>query len=183
MLYFGCMTKEEILNYHLPRYEEIPDIGLFMEQMVTYLEQHLLLLEDDKKITKAMINNYVKHEVVEKPIKKRYTRMHIAYLLVVFILKRVYSLDEIVLMIKVQVKATDIERAYNIFAEEYERCLKAIILEEPIEHLEINHSDPLVVKLLRNTVQSVGYQFWDKLYLIEERKKRAARLAAKQASN
>ena len=173
------MTREEILNYHLPRYEEIPDIGLFMEQLLSYLEGHLLLLEDDKKITKTMINNYAKQGIVEKPIRKRYTRMHIAYLLVVLILKRVYSLEEIVLMIKIQVKASDIEHAYNIFAEEYEHCLKAIIKEEPIQHVEILHADPLVVKLLRNTVQSVGYQFWDKLYLIEERKIRAERLALK----
>ncbi len=173
------MKKEDILKYHLPRYEEIPDIGLFMEQLIYYLEHNLLLLEDDKKITKTMINNYVKHELVPQPIKKRYTRNHIAYLLVVMILKRVYSLDEIVLMIKVQVKASDIKRAYDIFAEEYERCLKAIIYEKPIEHIAINNADPLVVKLLRNTVQSVGYQFWDKLYLAEERRKRAERLAAK----
>lgn len=171
------MTKEDILNYRLPRYEEIPDIGLFMEQLVTYLESNLLIVENDKRITNSMINNYVKHGIVDKPIKKRYTRMHIAYLLVVLILKRVYSLEEIVLMIKVQVKATDIARAYNIFAEEYERCIKAVVQDEPINHVELETANPLVVKLLRNTVESVVYNFWVKLYLQEERHRRAERKA------
>ena len=169
------MNKEDILNYHLPRYDEIPDFGLFMEQLLTYLENNLLLLESDKKITKTMINNYVKHEIVQKPVKKRYTRNHVAYLIVVLILKRVYSLDEIVLMIKVQVRASDIRRAYDIFADEYERCLKAVVNEESIDHLDINASEH-VKMLLRNTIQSVAYQFWNKVCLEKEREMRNERL-------
>lgn len=174
------MNKETILNYHLPRYDEIPDFGLFMEQLLVYLEDHLLLLEDDKKITKTMINNYVKHEILDKPIRKRYTRDHIAYLMVVLILKRVYSLDEIVLMIKVQVRATNIEKAYNIFANEYENCLKSIVKDEEIKHLDIS-GDEDVKSLLRNTIKSIAYQFWNKICLDNARKKREARLLKEQA--
>ena len=172
------MEKEDILAYHLPRYNELPDLGLFMEQLLIYLEDHLLLLEEDKKITKTMINNYVKQGLVNKPEKKRYSRDHIAYLIVVLILKRVYTLDEIVLMIKVQVKASNVERAYNIFAAEYENCLRAVVTGTEFNDLDVNASEE-VKTLLMNTIKSIAYQFWNKICL---EKTKQIRIAQKQLS-
>ena len=54
---------EKIIKHHLPRWNELPEIDLYLDQVVNYLEKYLGILssnDDDKIITKTMINNYVK---------------------------------------------------------------------------------------------------------------------------
>ena len=65
-------------NFRLPRWSEIPNIDLYIDQVVSYLENYLsnyIKNENEKKsdkiITKTMINNYVKHEVIKPPINKK----------------------------------------------------------------------------------------------------------------
>ena len=78
-------------SIHLPRWEELPVIDLYIDQVVTLLEEWLDFIphNDEKLITKSMINNYVKHGIVDAPKKRRYTTTHIAYLIVVCIFKQV----------------------------------------------------------------------------------------------
>ena len=67
---------EQVQTYHMPRYDELPAIDLYMDQVVAILEDCLrLFLRDaqEKRITPAMINNYVKLKVLPPPVKKRYT--------------------------------------------------------------------------------------------------------------
>ena len=72
---------EDLQRYHLPRWEELPDIELYMDQVITLIERYLAPLleeadeENNKIITSAMINNYVKLGIMPKPIKKRYERV------------------------------------------------------------------------------------------------------------
>ena len=63
--------------------EDIPGIDLYMDQVTTFMDEHLKSskrFDDDKILTKTMINNYVKHEIMAAPVKKKYTRLHIAEL-------------------------------------------------------------------------------------------------------
>ena len=91
---------EEIKKFHLPRWAEIPEIDLYIDQVVSLLENYLsnYIKSDNEKenkvITKTMINNYVKHGIINSPINKKYNKEHIAYLFVIFILKQIYSIDE-----------------------------------------------------------------------------------------
>ena len=80
-----CQALE---SYHLPRWDELPDMELYMDQVVTLIEKHIRFLanNDDKLITSAMINNYVKLGLMPKPEKKRYERTHLAYLIVITLL-------------------------------------------------------------------------------------------------
>ena len=70
--------NDEIENFHLPRWNELPNIDLYIDQLVSLLEQYLSNYikndneKDEKLITKAMINNYVKHNVIKAPINKKY---------------------------------------------------------------------------------------------------------------
>ena len=86
---------EEIEKFHIPRWEEIPQIDLYIDQVVSYLENYLSNYiesgeeKENKIITKTMINNYVKHGAIKAPINKKYNREHIAYLFVIFILKQI----------------------------------------------------------------------------------------------
>lgn len=57
---------EKIIKHHLPRWNELPEIDLYLDQVVNYLEKYLGILssnDDDKIITKTMINNYVKQGI------------------------------------------------------------------------------------------------------------------------
>ena len=65
----------ELNNFSFKRYEELPDIELYMDQVVTFLEKQIKIFQNsslDKQITSSMINNYVKGEVVSAPISKKY---------------------------------------------------------------------------------------------------------------
>ena len=79
---------EKIIKHHLPRWNELPEIDLYLDQVVNYLEKYLGILssnDDDKIITKTMINNYVKQGIMPAPEKKKYGKTHIAYLMVICI--------------------------------------------------------------------------------------------------
>jgi len=79
-------------RFRLPAWEEIPDLGLYMEQVVLLLRQYLDYmppeLKDEQVITAAAINNYVRTKVMPEPLKKKYYRVHIAYLVIICTLKQ-----------------------------------------------------------------------------------------------
>lgn len=78
--------EKYLAAYRLPAWEQIPDLGLYMEQVVLLLRQYLDYLPPELKqpepITAAAINNYVRTRLLPEPRKKRYYRVHIAYLIV-----------------------------------------------------------------------------------------------------
>lgn len=79
-------------------YQELPDIDLYMDQVVTFLDKQLAIFQTsslDKQITSSMINNYVKGEVVSAPISKKYNREHLALIEEVCTLKQVLTIAEV----------------------------------------------------------------------------------------
>lgn len=84
-------------NYKLPAWKELPDIGLYMDQVIALLGQYLdfIPLEDskDKPVTPTTINNYVRLKVMPAPEKRKYYRVHIAFLLMIFTLKQGISIN------------------------------------------------------------------------------------------
>lgn len=89
---------EHYLNhYKLPAWKEIPDIGLYMDQVIALLGQYLdfIPIEDakDKPVTPTTINNYVRLKVMPAPEKRKYYRVHIAFLIMIFTLKQGISLN------------------------------------------------------------------------------------------
>ena len=69
-----------IQDFRFPKYHEIPDVGLFLEQVAKYISSFLEPL-GDITVTGSMISNYVKKDLVDNPIKKQYYRDQIAYLI------------------------------------------------------------------------------------------------------
>lgn len=125
---------DELQNYHLPRWNELPDIELYMDQVITLIERYLFPLveqpEDDKNkvITSAMINNYVKLGIMPKPYKKRYERVHLAHLIVITVLKQVILIPEVKQGIYLQtIISGNIESAYDLFCDELEDALRVMI--------------------------------------------------------
>ena len=89
---------EELENFELTPYEKLPDIDLYMDQMITYLERQLRtfsLSTLDKQITSSMINNYVKGDSIPNPVAKKYNKEHIALILQICLLKRAINISDI----------------------------------------------------------------------------------------
>lgn len=150
--------------YHLPRWNEIPEIDLYIDQVVSLLEKYLAhFIESDNSndsrfITKTMINNYVKHNVIKSPINKKYGREHIASLFVIFILKQIYSIDEIKKLITLAIDTSETEQAYNRFCNELENAVNMTFNDDNyIESSKLSKEQ----YILRNVVQS----FANKLYV------------------
>lgn len=93
------LTWEEILQgYSLPSWDELPTLPLYMDQVVYLLNQYLSLPaaeEEERVVTPAMINNYVKLKIIPAPVKKRYSREHLAYLIIVCVMKQTLNTSDI----------------------------------------------------------------------------------------
>lgn len=113
---------DKIANSKLPKYKELPTLELYMDQVIVLLEEYLaafVIDPKDKIITPAMINNYVKHGVIPAPIKKKYNRTHLVYLIIISLMKQVISINLIKDMIEEQLKECNIEELLDIFTEKY----------------------------------------------------------------
>ena len=78
--------------------EEIPGIDLYMDQVTTFMEKHLSSSrrhEDDKILTKTMINNYAKNDLLPPPVKKKYSKEHLLMLTFIYYLKNILSINDI----------------------------------------------------------------------------------------
>ena len=78
--------------------EDIPNIDLYMDQVTTFMDEHLSDVkryEDDKILTKTMINNYTKNDLLPPPVKKKYSKEHIYVLTFIYYLKNILSISDI----------------------------------------------------------------------------------------
>lgn len=83
-------------SIHLPNWEQLPDIELYLDQVLLYVNQVTSLSpETSKGLTSSMINNYVKQGYMSKPSKKKYGKQQIARLIAITILKNSFSIQEI----------------------------------------------------------------------------------------
>ena len=153
--------EEVIMKIHIPRWNELPEIDLYLDQVVNYLEKYLTQYsanKEDKIITNTMINNYVKQGIMPAPEKKKYSRAHIAYLMVICILKQVYSISDIGKLISLTIQYFELSKAYNRFCANLEISVKNVFTRKQFPNIERMTEEQY---LLKNVVQSVA----DKLYV------------------
>ena len=113
---------QSIQHFRLPRYREIPTVGLYLEQVTKYISEYLDPIQEGA-LTSSMISNYVKKHLIPSPVKKQYSREQIAYLFFIAVAKSVLSLDALINFISVQQKTYDLATAYDYFAAELENFL------------------------------------------------------------
>lgn len=83
--------------------EELPNIDLYMDQVTTFMDRHLASskrYDEDKLLTKTMINNYTKNELLPSPSKKKYSKDHMYLLILIYYLKSVLSITDIQSVLK-----------------------------------------------------------------------------------
>lgn len=93
--------REDISGFRLPRYEQIPDVGLYLEQTVRYVNSFLAPL-GEVELTASMASNYVKHKLLPAPRKKLYSAEQLARLMFIAAVKPVVPLDGLRLMFSIQ---------------------------------------------------------------------------------
>ncbi len=110
-------------SYRLPSWEEIPDLGLYMEQVIVLLRQYLDYLPPELKaeefITSAAVNNYVRTKLMPEPVKKRYYREHIAYLLLICTLKQGLSMALIQKLVPMGLSQEELKTLYTSYAQRH----------------------------------------------------------------
>lgn len=180
---------------NLIKWELIPDINLYSEQVVQIINESLsgnIILGKKIDFTKSyitpsMINSYVKRELVEPPENKKYNRIQIAKLTVISLLKQIYTIDEIVKLFEITYKAAPLPRAYTSFVRLLRENLRYVFLER--ELLGNNEVDILQIRekieeedfvietqeqtLLKNITLSIANKIYVEEYfnyLIEEEK-------------
>ena len=92
-------TMEDIANTSFPSWDELPEFELYMDQVIAIVNRYMGnmadLMHDEKIITQAMINNYVKNKLIPPPVKKRYSKIHVAALLIICSCKQSMNISSI----------------------------------------------------------------------------------------
>lgn len=153
--------RKELLAVKLIRWDSLPDFGLYSDQVLTIIESQLSFFqisEIENTITPTMINNYVKNGIIDRPIKKKYYKAHIAKLIVISLLKQVLPLSDIQKGIELQISLQGVEIAYDTFCEELEKSLQlfAVIGMEENGKLTLENIRPdnLALKMVTLSVVS-----------------------------
>lgn len=156
------ISKNELVGsieaFALPKYNEIPNVGLYLEQASKYVSEFSVPLQGGA-VTGSMISNYVKQGLLTNPVKKQYDRDQIAYLIFISIAKTVLSMEDIRLLIEIQKESYEPKTAYNYFCSELENILYYVF--------EIRESIDIVVeketeekRLLRNVIIAVAHKVY-----------------------
>lgn len=122
------------MTVFLPDYDQIPNVGLYLEQVTKFLNEYLEPL-GCAPLTGSMISNYVKKGLVKNPVKKQYDREHIAVLLMIAVVKTVLSLEEVQTLLDAQ-RELPVPQAYGEFCRTFPAAVEAVFSRPAGELME-----------------------------------------------
>ena len=124
-------------GFSLPSWENIPDIGLYMDQVIVLLSQYLGLISpvedkdsedgdasDEKIFSASSVNNYVRLKIMPAPIKRRYYRIHIAYLIIILTLKQAVSINIVKEMLSNELPEESVQELYCDYVVKHRAAAK-----------------------------------------------------------
>ena len=154
---------QSIADFRLPRYNEIPNVGLYLEQATKYVCEYLAPL-GEYTLTPSMISNYVKKGLIANPVKKQYGREQIAYLFFIALSKTVISIEDLKVFIQLQQRTYPTEVAYEYFCSELENVLFFIFgLKDTLDTVGVESTDEKM--MLRNAIIAVAHKaYLDKCF-------------------
>lgn len=117
----------QLVEHILPRWAELPDLPLYMDQVLGLIERYLGAYPgyDGKGLTASMVNNYVKLGVMPPPVKKKYTRVHLAHLIAICLLKPCLPIASIQKLIAYELGNAPEAAVYDRFCDTFERTNRA----------------------------------------------------------
>lgn len=145
----------KIKDFRLPRYNELPNVGLYLEQVTKYINGFMEPL-GCHEITSSMVSNYVKKGVISAPVKKQYYAEQIAYLIFINISKSVLSMEHINLLFDMQRSTYDAATAYNYFCLEFENMLMYVSgVKDTVEYIGTTNTE--TKNMLRNVIVAAAH--------------------------
>ena len=116
--------KQRLEKERPATWQELPDISLYMDQIISYMPRQLIHFDDRDTLTSAMVNNYIKDGIVPRAEGKRYSPTHLAYLTAVCALKKVLSVRDISNLIHSgEELGMDAEAMYGYFLRKLDKAL------------------------------------------------------------
>ncbi len=148
------ICTDDIRNFRLPRYSEIPNVGLYLEQTTKYINSYLKPIGFE--ITGSMIRNYVKMHMLDNPKNKQYYTEHIAYLIAITVLKNIASLDNLSLLFLRQKQIYTEQVAYDYFCNELENMLHYQFgIKDQVDSIGTTHTNEK--KMLRSAIIAITH--------------------------
>lgn len=129
------MEQERPANW-----EQLPDIALYMDQIISFMPRQLIHFDEGEALTSAMVNNYIKDGLVPRAEGKRYGPIHLSYLTAVCALKKVLSVKDTGTLIAAgQARQEDPQRLYAYFCRALDQALTdtAASLDENAEREDL----------------------------------------------
>ena len=154
-----------VQDFNLPAYEQIPDIGLYLEQTVRYVNSFYTAFPD-MQLTISMISNYVKKKLIASPVKKQYHREQIAQLLFIAAAKQSVSIDNLNLMMQLQQATYPTDVAYEYFRRELKNMLSYVFELKDLPQDMTTTPQTEQKTMLRNAVIAIAHKIYLDQYLI-----------------
>ncbi len=119
--------RERLRSYHPAGWDQLPDIPLYMDQVLSYMDRQTLRFGADDGLTAAMVNNYTKNGLLPRAEGKRYHREHLACLTAICVLKRVMSTKDMEVVLEAQQdQRRDAGERYDQFRDTLDKALNLI---------------------------------------------------------
>ena len=132
--------EESIKTFRMPRFKELPDVGLYLDQTTKYINGFLAPL--GLEITGSMISNYVKKGLITNPLKKQYSAEQIAYLFFIAIAKNALSMENIKKLLDIQKELYEPQMAYDYFCTEFENMLYYIFgISDEVKEIGVTNTE------------------------------------------
>lgn len=120
---------DELVPESFSEWERLPDIGLYMDQVLTMMERQLAFYRRsnaDKMLTQAMINNYTKDELLPRAVDKKYNQRHLALLSILCSLKPVLSISDLKTLLQSLDNNESEKDVYSFFLETQSETLEDV---------------------------------------------------------
>ena len=148
---------KDMLTKELLSYDDLPSMELYMEQLIQTLDVLLRIKKVssfDQTLTQAMVNNYVKDDMLDHPVKKKYGKDHFAKLIEIGLLKDVLDIKDVKALVS---DTSDTEGDYNQFVNKFNTELKKKIrnVKKDLAKFEENNLDQINDLMLSLAIDSV----------------------------
>lgn len=154
-------VKQALHHFRLPKYDEITDVGLYLDQTTRYINEYMFPLSEDMAITSSMISNYVKSHLILSPVHKHYSRDQIAALICITMMKTIMSMDNIYILMHMNGHSMSTPEAYELFRTELDHALLYVfgVSEElPTDSFQQKTSDYQL--MIRNMTIAIAHKIY-----------------------
>lgn len=153
--------NEALKGFSMPPYEQIPDVGLYLDQVARFINSFLTAFPE-MTVTPSMISNYAKQKLISRVNKKTYTRQQIAALIMIALSKTVISIDHVRQMLE-ELRETDetLEEAYTLFAGSLTEMLRSLADNDSFTAV---NADSDTGRMMRNIVIAIAHKMYLEKY-------------------